>query len=196
MVQHCDTKFPLAVTGRRATIQGWLEIEPALNEEINCAHNDVWEHPTLTEEHLRTFKKNLRDLVPLFIHRGDGWIWAKNRSALPRNCADCQRNNSEVGMLCLRKVSFGFSSILSSLQLGQVDNFMCTVHSSGFWGEWKARQAFLLVILCMHLWFCPLTTERGHVMAQGGLGCHNWHGHKGEENGQFWKSILFYYCDL
>lgn len=41
MVWHCGTKFPLAVTGRRATIQGWLEIEPALNEEINCAHNDV-----------------------------------------------------------------------------------------------------------------------------------------------------------
>lgn len=41
MVWHCDTKFPLAVTGRRATIQGWLEIEPTLNEEINCARNDI-----------------------------------------------------------------------------------------------------------------------------------------------------------
>ena len=68
-------------------------------------------------------------------------------------------------MLCIRKVSSGFSPPLSSLQLGQVKKFLCTVRSNGLWSNWKASQASLTVIPCVHLWFCPLTMEKGCGMA-------------------------------
>lgn len=70
MVWHCDTEFTLIGTGRRATIQGWLEIEPALNEEINCTHNDVLEHPTLRDKALVYILKEPQRLSSIVYSQG------------------------------------------------------------------------------------------------------------------------------
>lgn len=94
--------------------------EPVSNEGTECAYQRIG-ILYIDRKHLCTSWQNLWDLVSLSVHRGNGWIWAQNRSTVSRNCPGRERNNSQAGMLRLRKVS---SACPSSTRLWHVEHYL------------------------------------------------------------------------